>query len=178
MAVWIALLRGINVGGATLKMKDLAATLEDLRLEDVKTYIQSGNVVFKSGRKNAARLAGDIRKAIAKAHKVDPHVIVLSQKTLERAAAANPFPEAEDNPKSVHLYFLDSAPKKPDTDKLAATAGKNERFALKGAVFYLHTPEGFGVSKLAERAEKALGVPATARNWRTVGKLIEMAKEI
>lgn len=177
MTVWIALLRGINLGAkTTLKMKDLVSTLEYLGLEQVRTYIQSGNVVFKSGRKGAGKLATDIRNAIVKAHKIDPHVIVLSRSALEKAAAANPYGEADEEPTTVHVYFLDKKPPAGAKAALENLRAGRERFALRGAVMYLHAPDGFGRSKLATGAEKALGVPATARNWRTVGRLIEMAK--
>jgi uncharacterized protein (DUF1697 family) len=76
----------------------------------------------------------------------------------------------------VHLFFLAKSPKKPDTRGLDALRTATERFELKDRVFYLHTPDGFGKSKLAARAERLLGVDATARNWRTVTALIEMAK--
>ena len=100
---------------------------------------------------------------------------MLTRSDLERAAKDNPFPEAEDNPKSLHLFFLTEPPKKPDLKSLEALKAKSERFTLKGKVLYLHTPDGFGTSKLAARVERLLGVEATARNWRTVTTLLEMA---
>jgi len=175
---WICLLRGVNVlGRCALPMSELARSMERLGLRDVKTYIQSGNVVFSSAARNAAPLVAKIRKAIAVAHGVDPHVLLLTQAELEDAAGENPFPEAAAHPKSVHLFFLDRKPSKPDVTKLHAQRADSERFLLADRVFYLHTPDGFGISKLARIAERALGVPATARNWRTVTALIAMARE-
>lgn len=172
---WIALLRGINVvGNNMLPMKELAALLAAQGLAEVRTYIQSGNVVFRSSNARAAELAQRIGNAIEGRHGFRPHVLVLSVQALQRAATANPFPEAVVDPKSLHLFFLSKAPKTPGLDALARVQSATERFALAGSTFYLHTPDGFGISKLAKQAEKALGVAATARNWRTVCALLEM----
>ena len=103
--------------------------------------------------------------------------MILDQKELVRAAAANPFATvASATPKSVHLFFLAERPKKPDLESVDQIKAPSESYALKGKVFYLHTPEGFGTSKLAARIERHLGVAATARNWRTVTTLLDMAK--
>jgi uncharacterized protein (DUF1697 family) len=115
---------------------------------------------------------------VLKDHGFEPRVLVLTRGDIEKAAAANPFPEAADNPKTLHLFFLADTPKKVDLTGLETLKAKRERFALKGRVFYLHTPDGFGTSKLAERAERLLGVAATARNWRTVTTLVDMFRNI
>jgi uncharacterized protein (DUF1697 family) len=177
MTTYIALFRGINVGGSNLlPMKELKLVLEKEGCRDVRTYVQSGNVIFRSGVSDIARLAKRLTAAVSKSHGFEPRVLVLTPIELERAASGNPFPEAETNPKSVHLFFLAERPKKTDLQPLEALRAKTERFALKGSIFYLHTPDGFGASKLATRAEKLLGVAATARNWRTVTTLLEMSK--
>jgi uncharacterized protein (DUF1697 family) len=176
---WIVLFRGINVGGHnSLPMKKLAQLLEDVGCRDVTTYIQSGNVVLRSPLADAARLIKRIRACVASGCGFEPHVMVLDQKTLERAAAANPFAEAPVNPKSVHLFFLAERPKQPDLDAIERLKAASESFVLKGSVLYLHTPEGFGTSKLAAGIERYLGVAATARNWRTVSTLVEMADSL
>jgi uncharacterized protein (DUF1697 family) len=175
MKPYIALFRGINVGGShLLPMKDLKLVLEQNGCVDVHTYIQSGNVILHSAI-DEARLAAQLAAAVSRSHGFEPRVLVLPPGDLERAVKGNPFPEAEANPKSVHLFFLAEPPKKPDLKALEALKAKGERFALKGKVLYLHTPDGFGTSKLAARAERVLGVEATARNWRTVTTLLEMA---
>lgn len=179
MATWVAFLRGINVGGNhKLPMKELAALLGDEGLSDVATYIQSGNVVFRCSRATAAALEKRIGTAVSKQYGFQPRVLVLSAAELERAAAANPFPQADADPKSLHLFFLAKRPPAPKLDALHALAAGSEAFELIDKIFYLHTPDGFGTSKLAERAERHLGVDATARNWRTVGKVLEMAKRL
>lgn len=177
--VLVALLRGINVGGKNrLPMNDLVALLTDLGARSVRTYIQSGQAVFESGEPDVVELAQAIRAGIVERHGFGPHVIVLEWEDLERAIAGNPFPEADENPKSVHLGFLDSVPEQPDMAGLHELKKDSERFRLEGGVFYLHAPEGVGRSKLAARAERLLGVPMTARNWRTVRRLGEMAREL
>jgi uncharacterized protein (DUF1697 family) len=177
MDTYIALLRGINVGGShMLPMKDLKLLFEKNGCVDVQTYIQSGNVVFRSEMSDAERLAKQVTSAVLKDRGFEPRVLVLTWRALERAAAGNPFPEADDNPASVHLFFLCELARKADVKSMEALKAKTERFALKGKVLYLHTPDGFGKSKLAARAERLLGVEATARNWRTVTTLLEMTR--
>ncbi len=176
MTTLIALLRGINVGGNNkLPMKELSALLEEMGLREVQTYIQSGNVVFRCDLKNKAALATKITTAIKAKHGFAPHILLLEEAELKKAMAGNPYPEAESEPKSLHLFFLDEAPHLPDLQALEALKTQSERFKLAGKVFYLHAPDGVGNSKLAARTEKLLGVAASARNWNTVCKLAEMA---
>ncbi len=178
-STYIALLRAVNVGGvASLPTKDLVRLLEKLGVADVRTYIQSGNAVFRTGRKEAARLPARIRAAIGRKLGFAPEVIVLRLEDLEGAIAANPYLEAGAAPASVHLTFLASAPKAPDLAALEKMRKPNERFALKGKVLYLHAPDGVGKSKLAARIERSLGVAGTTRNWRTACTLVELAHEI
>jgi uncharacterized protein (DUF1697 family) len=178
MATWVAFLRGINVGGNhKLPMKELAALLGKAGLRDVATYIQSGNVVFGCARATAPALEQRIGAAISKQHGFQPRVLVLSAAELAQAAAGNPFPQADADPTQLHLFFLAQKPAAANLDALHALAG-SEAFALIDKVFYLYTPDGFGKSKLAERAERHLGVDATARKWRTVGKVLEMAQRL
>jgi uncharacterized protein (DUF1697 family) len=178
MQTYVALLRGINVGGShMLPMKDLKLLFEQNGCVDVQTYIQSGNVVFRCAISDTGRLAKQVAAAVSTGRGFEPRVLVLTRSELARAAANNPFPEAEGNPKSVHLFFLADLAKNADLKSMEALRARTERFALKGKVLYLHTPDGFGTSKLAARAERFIGVEATARNWRTVTTLLQMAKE-
>lgn len=179
MNTWVALLRGINVGGANrLPMAELRKLLERLGLEGVRTYIQSGNVVFGSANDNTPGALGErIEATIEKHHGFRPRVLVLSEARFREALEANPFPEAEAEPKTLHLYFLGESPVDADATALEAVASPTERFRLGDRVLYLHAPDGFGRSKLASRAEALLGVPATARNWRTVTRLRKMIED-
>ena len=178
MKPYVALFRGINFGGKNmLAMEDLVATLENARARDVATYIQSGNAVFRSEETAASLLSDRIRAAIEESHGFEPRVLVLGSEEMERAVRSNPFPEAESEPKTLHVYFLAASPERPDLDALEGINGDREHFVLGEGVFYLHAPDGIGRSKLAANAEKLLGVPATARNWRTVRKVMEMTDE-
>jgi uncharacterized protein (DUF1697 family) len=177
MATWILLLRGINVVGRNrLPMAELVRDLETLRLTKVTTYIQSGNAVFQSSAKLATTLAGRIAARIEERHGFRPHVLILSVSDLARAVESNPFRSAQADPQSLHLFFLDSKPAKPDLASLARIRSTTEQFHLTDRVFYLHAPDGIGKSKLAHRVERFLGVAATARNWRTAQRLLEMAQ--
>lgn len=178
MKKFVALLRGINVGGHNkLPMKQLRAELTVLGMQNVQTYIQSGNVIFEADSADPAALAAKISAAIEQHHGFAPRVLVLDEARWQTAVSQNPFPEATDDPKTLHLYFLEREAAQPDLEKLDALKKETERYALIETVFYLHAPEGVGRSKLAERAERQLGVPATARNWRTVSKLTEMLSD-
>ena len=178
MPTWIALLRGINVvGHRVLPMSALAALLAREGLQNVRTYIHSGNVVFQCSRGTPITLARRISQLVLDHHGFQPQVIVLSDQDLIRAAAGNPFPEAEASPKALHLFFLATSPRTPNLASLSRLRSGREAFELRGKVFYLHTPDGFPASKLAARAERLIGVAATARNWRTVGRLVEIARD-
>lgn len=174
MHTLIALLRGVNVGGAhRLPMAELRSDLEAVGCEQVRTYIQSGNIVFRADMDEAA-LAGAIAETVEERHGFRPAVMVLPAERLRKAMAANPFPRAEAEPRTLHLYFLAEQPVEADLEGLEEVAAASERFHLGDRVFYLHTPDGYGRSKLAARVEAALGVAATARNWRTVTRLRAM----
>lgn len=174
MPIYFALFRGINVGGKNLlPMKTLTELMEREGFVETKTYIQSGNVLFKSSTAEAKRFAKVLGKAIQMSRGFEPDIFVLSLSELEDAVHANPFPA--DNPKALHLYFLAQVPEKPDFEGLNKVKVPSERFELIGKVFYLYAPEGIGRSKLAAKVEKQMGVKATARNWATVTALLQMA---
>ena len=169
METYIALLRGINVGGNNrLPMKELVSILEAMGGKNVRTYIQSGNAVFQSGSKNSERLSVQLSAEINKKFGFEPDVLLLERAELDRAITENPFPEAMSDPASLHLGFLAARPVNPDLTKLNSIKKMSERFHLAERVFYLHAPEGVGRSKLAAGAEKILGVPMTDRNWKSV----------
>ncbi len=176
MATWIALLRGVNVvGRRSLPMKGLVSLLEEEGLEDVRSYLQTGNVLFRSPTGGARALGNRIGALLLDRYGFEPRLVVLGVPQLARAIAANPFPAAEREPKSVHLFFLTATPKAPDLGALERLRAGREAFALTGRVFYLHTPGGFADSRLAGRVERLLGVDATARNWRTATTLLDWA---
>ena len=165
-------------GHNKLPMKALKALLEELSLANVQTYIQSGNVVFQSERTDLPALAHEIGAAINAHHGFEPQIMLLSLAELETAVAHNPFPATDEQHKTLHFFFLASAPPDPDLASLEAVKTDTEEFTLIGAVFYLHAPDGFGRSKLAAKVERAMRVAATARNWRTVSTLLEMGTAV
>lgn len=177
MKTYIALFRGINVGGNNvLPMKDLVAMLENIGAQNVKTYVQSGNAVFQSEETNVPTLSTTISITIKNRQGFEPRVLLLKLEEMQRAVEANPFPQAESDPKTLHLHFLASVPEAPAFDALENIKADRERFVLKNGVFYLYAPDGIGRSKLAANAEKLLGVSMTGRNWRTVRKVMDIAK--
>ena len=179
MKIYIALLRGINVGGNNaLPMRELVKILEDLGAQTVQTYIQSGNAVFASAERDNSQLADSISQEIKQRRGFEPRVLLLDREELERVIENNPFPEATNDPTTLHVGFLTAAPKRPDLGLLERLRRNGERCLLVNTVFYLHAPEGIGRSKLAANTERLLGVPMTDRNWRTVCKLQQMARAL
>ncbi len=171
--VYILLFRG--VGGATqLPVKPLREALTAAGFKKVATYINSGNAVLASalGRdKVIARVAAICRENF------DFTKTIHAPTRLEWAAVIenNPIPEAAETPRFLHAAWLEAAPDPAKVEALRTLAGPRERIAVAGRIAYLHTPDGFGTSKLGERFDKGIGVANTARNWNTVLKLMELA---
>jgi len=177
MKTWLALLRGVNVLGRNkVSMAELAAAFERAGFGGVRTYIQSGNVVFRCTRGSARTLTARIADLMRDEFGFAPHVMVLSKDAFARAVRDNPFPGAHRDPKSLHLFFLSGTPSDPQLDALARIDAGREKFVLKGDVFYLYTPDGFAESVLRSRLERYLGVAATGRNWRTSNALLELMR--
>jgi len=171
----IVLLRGINLGGNRLPMPEFRALLEAMGLTRVQTYIASGNAVFEGGGA-AGPLADAISAAIARDHGFSPAALVLSADEMAEALAASPFPQAEAEPKTLHLFFLRGTPSL-DEAGLRAACEDGEAFALGDQVFYFHTPGGFGRSKAAGRIDRYLKAETvTARNLNTCRKLLDLAR--
>ena len=168
MKTYIVLFRGINVGGNNLlPMKELVALLEAHGYQNVKTYIQSGNVVLQSNKASSSEIA----TLVADEYGFKPEVLVLDKSAFDTAIKQNPFHPSEG--KQAHFYFCSKAPKL-NAEKLDKYISSSEQYELKGKVFYLFAPEGIGRSKLVANIESCLGVPATGRNLNTVNKLSAM----
>lgn len=155
-------------------MKELTAILEDLGYQNIQTYIQSGNVIFRSKKKAGKQTAGEISKYIFEKKGFEPKVLLLTPEQLQDSIENNPFPT--DIGKALHFFFLKEASHDPDIQQLMLLKTRTEEFELINRVFYLYTPEGMARSKLAAAVEKAMGVAVTARNWNTVRKLADMAE--
>ena len=176
MTVYIILFRG--VGGATqLPTKPLREALTKAGFKDVATYINSGNAVLSS-RKGAASITAEIARIAKKEFGFDKAIHVVTREEWAELIANNPFPDAVAIPKFLHAAVLADRPEKGKVEALRAFAKGGERIEIVGKVAYLHTPESFGTSKLAEKFDKGIGVPNTARNWNTVVALARMADAI
>jgi uncharacterized protein (DUF1697 family) len=175
MGRMVALLRAVNVGGRKLPMAELRALCADMGLEDVATYIQSGNLIFTAAGK-AEAIEARLERAIADRFGLDVPVIVRSAAQWARLATTNPFAEAaKDEPNRLQLLVSKRPPKPDATDVLMARAHGGERVRAAGGALWFHFPEGVGASKLSPAAiDKACGSPSTGRNYRTVLKLEEM----
>ena len=171
MRTYLFLLRGINVGGKNiLPMRDLTSLLEANGYQNVKTYIQSGNVVL-SGSKKPGEI---ISKAIESKFGFKPETMVLERSEFEKAIESNPF--GPDEAKSIHIFFLSEVPKSPNIGKLVTLSSATEKYELNGKVFYLYAPDGIGRSRLVANLEKCMGVSATGRNFNTISKLMKIIK--
>jgi len=175
---YVALLRGINVGGRnSLPMKALRTAFEDLGCENVRTYIQSGNVVFrfsKSTKKLGQHLAASINSDFG----FQPSVLILKEDDFSNVVASNPFVKCDVEPKNIHVAFLAEPATNPNTRKLEELQSATEKFELSDSAFYLLAPDGIGRSKLAARMEGCLGVVTTARNLRTLRKINELLTHV
>ena len=178
MKTWIALLRGINVGGRnTLRMSALRETLQGLGASRVRTYLQSGNAVFDAPADDTAALAKRIEDSIETRQGFRPRTLIQSGDAFDRVMLDNPFPEATTDPTRLHVFFLARSAVGVDASEIASAAVGDERYQLTERALYLHAPGGIGTSKLAKDVERLLGVPATARNWRTVVALSNLARD-
>ena len=174
---YVALLRGINVGGKNkIAMAELKSMFASLGLEDVVTYIQSGNVVFRSASDDADALSAKIEREIAAASGVKPAVLLRTPKELATIAERNPYLARDADVSRLHVVFLDHAPAKRAATALDPERSPPDEFTLRGREIYLHLPNGAGRSKLTvDYFERVLGARATQRNWKTLLRLIELS---
>jgi len=170
MKTWVALLRGINVGGHhKLPMKRLVELMEGNGYSGVRTYIQSGNVVFRSPTQPGTAI-GDL---IEGEFGFRPALLTLGAAEFRQALDNNPYDV--DAGKTVHVFFCDKKPASVDFELLDSLRAASEHYTLIGKVFYLHAPDGIARSGLVAKMGKALpGVTMTARNLNTVRKLADM----
>jgi uncharacterized protein (DUF1697 family) len=173
---YVALLRGINLGPRNrVAMTDLRRLVEELGGKDVRTYLQSGNVVFRSST-GAAQLGRRLQKSIGRTLGLDVTVLVKTGAQLAKICERNPFSAGGTDPKTLHVTFLAEAPARGRVRELSERRFAPDRFRIAGREVYLHCPNGYGRAKLSnDLFERALGVPATTRNWRTVTALAELA---
>ena len=175
---FVALLRGINVGGKSLiSMAELRALVTSLGFEDVATYIQSGNVVFRSPTAGEGAVVAKLEREIAGAFAVSPSVLVRTPAQLEAIAASNPYLSRKADLSKLHVVFLDRPPAARTASELDPERSPPDEFTLQGREIFLHLPHGAGRSKLKlDYFERVLGVRATQRNWNTLLELLALAR--
>jgi len=178
MPAYIALLRGVNVGGKTVKMERLRAVVEEMGFSAVRTYVQSGNVIFEAVQGSPASLSKHIEKRILREFDLSVPVILKTSRAMEEIVRANPFVKDRTVDQSkLHVTFLSETPSRAAANVLEPLAAKSERFHVLHQEIYLYCPDGYGKTKLSNNAiERRLSVVATTRNWRTVNTLLEMAQ--
>jgi uncharacterized protein (DUF1697 family) len=175
----VALLRGINVGGNNmLPMKDLCALFTRAGCENVRSYIQSGNVLFHAAPRLAANLPRLIAEQITKQFGYKTPVLVRTAVQLEAAVAANPFLKQGAAEDALYVMFLADMPTPLAIDQLDPQRSPPDAFVVNGCEVYLHLPGGAGNSKLTNNYfDSKLKTTSTARNWRTVNKLLALMQE-
>jgi uncharacterized protein (DUF1697 family) len=176
----VSMLRGVNVGPHNrIKMDALRALYESLKLEEPRTYVQSGNVIFRTKEKDAGRLAKKIQDAIEKTFGCSPAVILRTTSDLKKTVASNPFAGRDLEPGKILVTFLGGDPGREAQASLAMLKKYPEELYLKGRELYIYFPNGAGKSKLPwSQVERLFNVIGTARNWNSVTQMLAIAEEM
>jgi len=177
--VVISLLRGVNLGPhRRIKMDALRKVHESVGLQDVQTYLQSGNVVFRTEGRDLAQLAKGIEKAFEKSFGFPSAVIVRTSAELKDVIRLNPFAARKGiDPSKLLVWFLAADPGEEARDKVRSIKADPEELYAVGRELYIYFPNGLARPKLSSTAlDKALNTPGTGRNWNSVTKLLELAK--
>jgi uncharacterized protein (DUF1697 family) len=180
MPIYISLLRGINVGAhKRIKMDQLRASFEKLGLEQVKTYIQSGNVIFKTTKAPPARLSKQIEDRLLSDFGFPVSVVSRTADEMAKAIDGNPFVKKHGiDLQTLHVMFLSDAPGAPALQKLAALTAAPDQSCCLSKEIYLYLPNGTAESSLMKnQLDRILSVVTTTRNWRTVNALHKMCQE-
>ncbi|WNS41684.1 DUF1697 domain-containing protein [Paenibacillus sp. MMS20-IR301] len=180
MITYIALLRGINVGGHKLiKMQELKALFSSLQYENVRTYIQSGNVVFESGETSAGQLAEAISRGIEETFGFEVPVIIRTLEELEAAIAGNPFPLTQPEEfKRLYVSFLETEPAAEALEKIRPYEDGADKLCVHGKEMYTLYEVSVSESPLFKvPLDKLLGTTLTARNWNTLNKVAALARK-
>ena len=181
MTTYISILRGINVSGQKIiKMDALRKMYENLGFQSVKTYIQSGNVIFKSKDSKIDGVVQTISRQIKKDFGFDVPVIVLTIDKLKKIIKNSPFSkDLRKDPSFLHVTFLSSKPKSFEREVIETKRSNKEEISFSDDAVYLYCPDGYGISKLSNSfLETKLKVGATTRNWKTTNELLKIALEI
>lgn len=178
--VYVAMIKGINVGGhRSVAMGELRSLFEALPAEDVATYVQSGNVVLRSAFPDGGSVAAAAEQQLASRLGVTTTVVVRRADELTQTVAENPFDLGKGDATALHVTFLATPPDPERVAGLASVGSGPDGFVVAGRDIYLHCPGGYGRTKLNNGFfEKKLGQAATTRNWRTVTTLADMAASL
>ena len=179
MQTYICLLRGINVSGhKKIKMANLKSSFEELGFSNVTTYIQSGNIIFHSAENNPIALEDLVHKMLLDQFGFDIAVIIFTPNYLEKVIAENPFyKDKTKDEKKFYVLFLKDNPLAEQIDHLATYDYSPEEYILVDKLIYYYAAIGAGKAKMSTNFfENKLKVSATARNWRTVNKLLDLSK--
>lgn len=181
MQVVISLLRGVNLGGHNkVKMEELRALYSSLKLRDVQSYIQSGNVIFRTPQQDLASVCASIEGAIAKKFGIKTFVVLRTIAQMRNIVARNPFAsEPGVEPNKLVVTFLPCEPGEQACNKARAIPIKPEVLHILGSELFIHFPNGQGQSKFPWPVlDRTLGTSGTSRNWNSVTKLLEMAEKL
>lgn len=178
MHTLISLLRGINVSGQKkIRMDDLKALYQSLGLENVKTYIQSGNVIFDTTDSNASTVSLRIENEIKRVYNYSVSVFIRTRNDLQNIIQSNPFlKDKSKDTNRLYVTFLSQAPNETTANELKVPENDLGEFYISDKEIYLFCPTGYGITKLSNNFfERKLGLAATSRNWNTVNKLFELS---
>jgi uncharacterized protein (DUF1697 family) len=172
--IYLALLRGINVGGkAKLPMKELAAIFAAVGATSVRTYIQSGNVLFESVRPEP--VIEQVTAEIGRVYGYPGRIVLRSAEELKTAYKANPFAKSGAPLETLNIYFLADMPAPAAVKALDPDRSPGDSFVVRGREIYLQLPHGMARTRLTNAwFDAKLKTVSTARNWNTVGKLVEL----
>jgi uncharacterized protein (DUF1697 family) len=180
LTIYVAMLRGINVGGQKIiRMENLRASFETLGFRRVRSYVQSGNLIFEAMRSSSDNLSMIIEERILSEYGFSVPVVLRTADEVKKIAIGNPFlNEKGIDSSKLHVTFLSESPTQAALGKLAALNSHPDQFRVKGREVYLYCPDGYGRTKLSNTAfEKLLSIDATTRNWKTVNTLVKMSSE-
>jgi uncharacterized protein (DUF1697 family) len=182
MVTYVSMIRGINVGGKKVKMDRLKELYISLDFEDVKTYIQSGNVIFESIEYDSIKLSHIIEKRIAEVFNFDVKVLIRTKNEMKNVIDRNPF--KKEDQKHIYVTFLSDNPSEKliiDLNQIITEDMKNitDKYKVSKKEIYLFLPNGYGRTKLNNNFfENKLDIPATTRNWRTINKIVDIASNM
>ena len=181
MNVYISMLKGINVGGQKqLRMESLRESYEGLGFSRVRSYVQSGNIIFESPENNPSNLVKRLEDQIEQVYGYHIAVFIRQPNEIQRILAGNPFINAGNADLSkLHVTFLYHFPSEPWWSEMASPRDSTDEFARSEMAIYLYCPNGYAKTRLSNSFfERRLGMPVTTRNWNTVNALYKIATAI